>query len=98
MDETLTNETRERIAKKCFLETVRSDRFLNILGIADDSIPEEEDIAVVTCVDKGDGIMQACVEFIDIPFIGIITYDSLSKWADVHLFKSLGGKMIYNVE
>lgn len=94
----ILKEKMERIAKKCFLETVRSDKFLDILGIADDSIPEEEDVAVSTCVDKGDGIMEACVYFIDIPFIGIVRYDSLGNWADVHLFTSLGGMMLHNVE
>ena len=88
----------ERIAKKCFLETVRSRKFLDILGIADDSIPEEEDVAVSTCVDKGDGIIEACVYLIDIPVIGIVRCDSICKWEDVHLFASLGGMMLHNVE
>lgn len=79
-------------AKKLFLEAIKEH------GIADDLIPEEEDIGVTACINKGDGVFEVCVYIIDIPIIGIVTYDSLGKWADVHFFASAGGVMLHNVE
>lgn len=88
----------ETFAKKLFLGAIKNDRMLEALGIADDSIPEEEDIGVTRYINKGDGVFEVCVYIIDIPIIGIVTYDSLGKWADVHFFASVGGVMLHNVE
>lgn len=88
----------ETFAKKLFLEAIKNDRMFEALGIADDSIPEEEDLGVTRYINKGDGVFEVCVYVIDIPIIAIVTYDSLGKWADVHFFESAGGVMLHDVE